>query len=265
MSDKYPEINEVITYIHQHLDEPLPLDRLARYAAYSPYHFARIFKDEVGLPPHYYISSIRLQKAKELLLQTNFSIREIGMEVGQQSLGTFTTRFKEKVGVSPAQFRHSIEQVPFHIHSLQQLTNWERDHLPIHVTNGVHGLIDTPLSFQGIILVGLFLKPIPEGLPRYGTLLSSSGAFTFYNVHPGTYYVMATAVSWEMAATDILLPHSTLRAMSAQPVIVKPGNLSTPAQQLTLREPQLDDPPILISLPLLMQTFLNRVELSHQK
>lgn len=71
LTEKYAEIDEVIAYIHQHLYEPLSLEQLARYAAYSPYHFLRIFKSRVGLSPQYYISSLRLQKAKDLLLQTH--------------------------------------------------------------------------------------------------------------------------------------------------------------------------------------------------
>ena len=70
MTDRYPEIIETIGYIHQHLDEPLSLSELARYASYSPYHFTRIFKEKMGISPIYYISALRLQKAKDLLLNT---------------------------------------------------------------------------------------------------------------------------------------------------------------------------------------------------
>ncbi len=258
MSTAYPEINEVIKYIQDHIDEPLSLDRLARYAAYSPYHFTRIFKERVGVPPHYYISSVRLQKAKNLLLTTELSVRDIGLEAGQQSLGTFTTRFTERVGVSPAQFRHSRQQVGNHLDSLQKLMDWKNNSPPGHTGNLIQGTIHAKKPFQGVILVGLFTKPIPEGFPPYGTLLSSLGDFCFQNVKPGVYYLMATAISWEMTATDILLPHTTLRAKSGKAVIVKP-NAHTPHQQLTLHEPRLDDPPILISLPLLMKNFLIRI------
>jgi len=258
MSITYPEIDEVIKYIHQHLDDPLSLDKLANYAAYSPYHFTRIFKERVGVPPHYYISSIRLQKAKDLLLKTNLSVRDIGMEVGQQSLGTFTTRFTQRVGVSPAQFRNSTQQAGNHLYSLKKLTDWDGNAYSVYTSSNVEGTIQAEIPFQGIILVGLFSKPIPEGLPLYGTLMSSLGKFYFQNVNPGIYYLMVTAVSWEMGMTDILLPHTTLRAKSKQAVIVKP-NVITPHQKLTLRGPRLDDPPILISLPVLMQKFLTRV------
>lgn len=92
-------MDEIIKYIQHHLDEPLTLERIAKYAAYSPFHFTRIFKEQMGITPQYYVSSLRLQKAKDLLLNTNLTVRDIGLEIGQQSLGTFTTRFTERVGI----------------------------------------------------------------------------------------------------------------------------------------------------------------------
>lgn len=154
MTNWYSEIDEVIAYIHQHIDEPLPLNRLARYAAYSPYHFARIFKERIGLPPHYYVSSLRLQKAKDMLLNTDFTIRDIGLEVGQQSLGTFTTRFTERVGITPAQFRNSKLEVNNHLRSLQKFTNWPSPPPTMNQYNRVVGTIQAEVPFNGVILIG---------------------------------------------------------------------------------------------------------------
>jgi hypothetical protein len=61
-----------------------------------------------------------------------------------------------------------------------------------------------------------------------------------------------------MQAMDFLLPHTTLRTRSKEPVIVKPYT-PVPHQQVMLYPPSADDPPILISLPALMNNFLNRV------
>lgn len=257
-ADRYSEIDEVIAYIHQHIDEPLLLSRLAGHVAYSPYHFARIFKERIGLSPLYYVSSLRLQKAKDLLLRTNLSIRDIGLEIGQQSLGTFTTRFTERVGVTPSDFRNSALQADNHFRSLQKLNDWRTLHPVSNQYARIEGTVQAAIPFEGVILIGLFAKPIPEGLPLYGTLLSSLGDFCFTGVKPGTYYLMATSVSWGMQAIDFLLPHTTLRTRSKKPIIVGP-NSTVPYQQVMLHVPHTDDPPILISLPLLMNNFLNRV------
>lgn len=259
MPGRYPEIDAVISYIHTCLDEPLPLSRLARYAGYSAYHFSRIFKEKTGLSPLYYVSSYRLQKAKDLLLQTNLSVRDIGLEVGQQSLGTFTTRFTEKVGVTPSQFRHSAQRADHLLRSLQNLSDWTSPQTTPNQGSSVAGTVETTAPFKGVILVGLFAKPIPEGLPLYGTLLPAPGNFCFTGVKPGTYYLMATSVTWEMQAIDFLLPNTTLRGRMKEPVNVTLDS-SVPHQHLALRPPRIGDPPILISLPVLMNIFLNRVK-----
>ncbi|CAH0121385.1 MULTISPECIES: helix-turn-helix domain-containing protein [unclassified Paenibacillus] len=255
---RYPEIDEVIAYIHRHIYEPLSLNELASYAGYSPYHFTRIFKEKIGLSPLYFVSALRLQKAKDLLLHTKLSIRDIGLEIGQQSLGTFTTRFTERVGVTPSDFRNQALQADQHIRTLQHWNDWTSPHSAFNPYATVHGTIDAEIPFEGVILIGLFAKPIPEGLPLYGTLLASVGDFSFANVKPGIYYLMATSVSWGTQAKDILLPQTTLRARLKKPIVVEPFT-AVPHQQLTLYGPRLDDPPILISLPLLMDRFLNRM------
>ncbi|WP_028782455.1 helix-turn-helix transcriptional regulator [Thalassobacillus devorans] len=258
MTDRYPEVEEVVVYMHQRIYEPLSLADLAGQAGYSRYHFARIFKEQMGVSPLYYISALRLQKAKDLLLQTDLRVRDIGMEIGQQSLGTFTTRFTERVGMTPAQFRHYSPNASDHFQSLKKIRDWSDPGSQSRDAPTLKGTITATEPFNGIILVGLFPKPIPEGFPLYGTLLSSLGEFCFQGVHPGVYYLLATSVSWRMQARDFLLPHQTLRARSKDPIIVKESS-PIPHQQLTLCPPRLGDPPILISLPLLMKNFLKRV------
>jgi len=262
MNERYAEIDEVIAYIHKNIYEPLPLSLLASYIGYSPYHFSRIFKERIGLPPLYYVSSLRLEKAKDLLLHTHLSIRDIALEIGQQSLGTFTTRFTERVGVSPSTFRNSRDEVGERLLALQRLSDW-RQSMPVLNPNAtIEGTVHAQAPFQGVILIGLFAKPIPEGLPLYGTLLPSLGPFRFTNVKPGTYYLMATSVQWGMQAVDVLLTQSTtLRTRSREPIVVTPYT-KVPPLEVTLHVPRLDDPPILISLPLLMDHFLKKVPLA---
>ena len=259
MTERYAEIDGVIAYIHQNLHEPLTLAEMAAYAGYSPYHFSRIFKERVGLPPLYYVSALRLQKAKDLLLHTNLSVRDIGMEIGQQSLGTFTTRFTEKVGVTPAIFRNSTSQVDEYVRMLQGLSRWSVARPGMHEYPSVEGTVQAETPFQGIVLIGLFAKPIPEGLPLYGTLLPSVGPFCFKGVKPGIYYLLATSVSWRMQTVDVLLPHSTLRFRQKEPIVVRPDT-PVPPLHVMLRKPRLDDPPILISLPVLMNRFLHSMQ-----
>jgi hypothetical protein len=128
----------------------------------------------------------------------------------------------------------------------------------------IEGTIEASVPFHGVILIGLFAKPIPEGYPLYGTLLSSLGQFRFTDVQPGTYYLMATSVPWGMQSMDILLPHHTLRTRTRAPIVVGMNSL-VPHQRVMLHVPRPDDPPILISLPLLMNHFLERVKRSRNR
>lgn len=257
--DSHAEIDRAVAYIHQYLHEPLSLSQLARVVAYSPYHFSRMFKARVGLTPQYYVSSLRLQRAKELLLYTHLSIRDIGLEIGQQSLGTFTTRFTHRVGVTPACFRASRLQADRGMRRLSQLHTRHRWTLPsVSPQARIQGVVQAVELFEGIIFVGLFPKPIPEGLPLYGTVLPALGPFNFQEVNPGTYYLMATSVSWQMAPVDYLIPRTTLRTRSRVPIVVQ-HDVPVPDQIVTLFPPRLDDPPILISLPMLMDRFLRRL------
>ncbi len=254
-------IQDSIVYIQQNLDKDLTLTSLAKQAAYSPYHFSRMFKGQVGVSPIYFISSLRLQLAKKLLLDTSFPIRDIGLEIGQQSLGTFSTRFTKSIGMTPASFRSSVQHPERYMTDLKQ-GKWQHRQINAYSERQVSGTIQTSQAFHGIIFVGLFPKPIPEGLPIRGTLLTQTDYFQITNIPVGTYFIMATAVSWETNAESILIPHETLRARYLEPICID-KKLPVPDIHLIMRKPEITDPPILISLPLLMKHFLQRSSISH--
>ncbi|QGG58224.1 helix-turn-helix domain-containing protein [Paenibacillus sp. B01] len=255
------ELDQVIDYIQGNLFDPMPLERLAKHISYSPSHFARLFKERTGLTPLYYVSSLRLSRAKDLLLKTEYTIRDISLEIGQQSLGTFTTRFTQRVGLTPSEFRQSRSAVGDQARRLQALDSWDDPTIQASsspVWSEVSGFVEPVLPFDGFVLIGLFAKPIPEGMPIHGTLLPRPGAFRFTGVRPGTYYLMGTTLSWAMGAMDMLLPQTTLRTRARSPIEVGPSS-PAPFQHALLYEPRPDDPPILISLPLLMNQFLSRM------
>ncbi len=90
--------------------EPLDLDAVAAAAGYSRYHFVRLFKETYGETPGRYLSRRRIERARELLRSANLTVTEICMVVGFTSLGTFCTRFKEQVGMTPTEFRAQAKQ-----------------------------------------------------------------------------------------------------------------------------------------------------------
>jgi AraC-like DNA-binding protein len=84
----------------QHLDVPA----LAREAHASSAHFSRSFKRAFGETPHQYLLRRRIERAKELLRGTDRSVTEVSLEVGFQSLGSFSTAFRELVGQTPSDY-----------------------------------------------------------------------------------------------------------------------------------------------------------------
>ena len=85
--------------------QPLDVPALARIAHTSESHFNRTFKATFGETPHRYLQRRRIERAMVLLRQTDRSITEICLDVGFNSLGTFSRTFKEIVGESPREFR----------------------------------------------------------------------------------------------------------------------------------------------------------------
>jgi AraC family transcriptional regulator len=100
------KLRAVIDYIQEHLDAELSLDHLAAVVRMSPYHFARLFKNSTGLPPHQYVIARRVERAKGLLRDAErFPLADIAAEVGFSSQSHFTHHFKRLVGVTPRRFR----------------------------------------------------------------------------------------------------------------------------------------------------------------
>ena len=81
------------------------LENAAREACLSPYHFNRLFAQAFGETPHEFVTRRRVEEAKKLLLADNQSVTDICLDVGYESLGSFSARFRSLTGLSPAAFR----------------------------------------------------------------------------------------------------------------------------------------------------------------
>jgi AraC-like DNA-binding protein len=86
--------------------QPLDVAALARGAHMSAGHLSRQFKLAYGESPYSYLMTRRIERAMALLRRGDLSVTEVCFEVGCQSLGTFSTRFTELVGMPPSTYRH---------------------------------------------------------------------------------------------------------------------------------------------------------------
>jgi AraC-like DNA-binding protein len=91
---------------------PLDVPAMARAAHASPSHFARQFREAYGETPYAYLMTRRIERAMALLRAGGQSVTEVSLAVGCQSLGTFSTRFHEIVGMTPSEYRARARDVP---------------------------------------------------------------------------------------------------------------------------------------------------------
>ena len=101
-----PALRRARDLIDRDYAEPLDLDAMAREAGYSRFHFARAFAAAYGETPRAYLARRRIERAKTLLRTANLSVTEICFLVGFASLGSFSSRFRQLIGMSPSQYRN---------------------------------------------------------------------------------------------------------------------------------------------------------------
>jgi AraC-like DNA-binding protein len=94
--------------IDREYTQPLDVEALARGVHMSAGHLSREFKRAYGEPPYSYLMTRRIERAMALLRRGDLSVTDVCFEVGCSSLGTFSTRFTELVGMSPSAYRDQV-------------------------------------------------------------------------------------------------------------------------------------------------------------
>ena len=103
--DLMPSLRRALDLIDSRYAQPLDLDLLAAAAGASKYHFLRCFAATYGQTPAQYLCHRRIERAQDLLRATNLTVTEICNLVGFSSLGSFSSRFHELVGVWPSDYQ----------------------------------------------------------------------------------------------------------------------------------------------------------------
>ncbi len=98
-------ISKAKNYIDTHFHDDLSLDDVSRAVDISPYYFSKLFKEETGVNFIEYLTSVRIQEAKRLLLDGERSIKDICIEIGYQDPNYFSRIFKKHTGVTPTEFK----------------------------------------------------------------------------------------------------------------------------------------------------------------
>ncbi|MET7424608.1 helix-turn-helix transcriptional regulator [Dactylosporangium sp. NPDC005555] len=222
------------------LSEPLTIDDMARTAMFSKFHFSRIFQRVTGLPPGKFLSALRLQEAKQLLMSTSLNVIDISHQVGYNSVGTFSTRFTSSVGISPTAYRRLGGFVP-------RVTVDDRSGAARRTSATVSGTVCAPDTLLGHTFIGLFPQPIPQGRPVSWTVLERPGPYLLDKAPEGSWFLLAHALRPD--------EENDPPAGDEQPYLLRHGpvqlrdNDDVTLPDLCLRPVRFLDPPVLLALP----------------
>ncbi len=105
--DSINRLKKVIEYIHGHYGEAIPLQSLADICCVSPNYFCRYFKENIGKTPVSFLNDYRIQKACQMLTESELPISQIALLTGFDNFSYFIRKFREYKGVTPGQYRNA--------------------------------------------------------------------------------------------------------------------------------------------------------------
>lgn len=236
-------VARVIATMRDKLGEQLTIDDMARSAMFSKFHFSRIFQRVTGVSPGRFLSALRLQEAKQLLVSTSLNVTDISLRVGYNSVGTFSSRFTRSVGLSPTTYRRLggfTPEIPVDVH------RWG----PGQASGTVRGhVFPSAQHAPGLVYVGLFPGRIPEGRPARCTILERPGPYVLDHVPEGDWYVLSHSIAGD--------PDHLMRPVDREPPVpfvgscgpfaIRPDSVVNGAD-IRLRPMRPIDPPVLLAL-----------------
>jgi AraC-like DNA-binding protein len=104
------EIRRLRAYLNENYAEPISLTTLAELVHWTPFYLLRVFRNEVGLPPHAYLETVRIERARQMVAR-GIPLAQIAYDTGFSSQSHFTTTFKRLVGVPPGQYAKEVNIV----------------------------------------------------------------------------------------------------------------------------------------------------------
>jgi AraC-like DNA-binding protein len=229
-------VERVIRAMQDNLGEPITIDDMARTAMFSKFHFSRMFQRVTGISPGRFLSALRLQEAKRLLLTSSLTVADISHLVGYNSIGTFSSRFRMSVGVSPTTYR----QYDGYVTPLEEHQR-PHGHGDQSVVRGhLHHAAE---SRPGHVVMGLFPDRIAQGRPVQHTTLDQAGEFAIAGVPDGTWYLLARSVSTGAVGQ---VPEGAVYVAAFGPITVTEHQAPRPVD-MWLRPRLIFDPPALLA------------------
>jgi AraC family transcriptional regulator len=236
-------VKRVIGYMYENLGNEVTIDDMARTAMFSKFHFSRIFHEATGISPGRFLSAIRLQAAKRLLVSTSLTVTDICFNVGYNSVGTFSSRFTSVVGTPPTAYRENggfVSQI--HIN--------RRGNSLAAAPGVIRGNVFTPPDRKSdAIFVGIFPDPIIQSPPIRYKVLHQAGPYVLEDVPQGTWYALghSFSVNDDRAIPDPVNDDRPPSIAVHGPITVGARTIIGPID-MKLRPMRIMDPPVLLAL-----------------
>jgi AraC family transcriptional regulator len=251
-------VGRAIQLMRQDPGATLDWTTLAEIACMSRYHFLRIFEGLTGVSPHRFLIALRIESAKQLLLETAMEVNDVCLAVGYSSLGTFTRVFRELVGVAPGGFRQLAQKLaePGLQLLLAEHLN-RRTHF--YPRNAVRAELQVPESFVGNIFAGLFNAQLQPLTPPTLSLMRQSRTVCM-PVAGGIKEARLLAIGFPdpVQARQYFLPDRQLPIAVSPAMATSPGEPSaTSSIFLKLQTPGIFDLPLMTCLPLMLLKAVN--------
>jgi AraC family transcriptional regulator len=240
-------VDRAVNCIWERYSEPLSLADLAQSAILSRFHFARVFKEQTGVPPGRFLAAVRMYQAKRMLLTSSMSVAWVSSAVGYGSLGSFTSHFTDSVGISPNRFRrasHGYAWPSFASHRGGVGASGLPPDAPVP-EGAVTGTVRLPEGYAGArVYLGVFDTPILQRRPQSAAMLDvtsqQSHSYWLPKVPDGRWFLHAVAV----ADTDEPEPWTRRHLL-----VGGGGQVRSTLGAITLRSRNLTDLPALLALP----------------
>jgi len=247
----------ILMYMQKHVPDEITIEEIDSHCGYSKYHFSREFKKFTGLSAADYLSTIKIEQAKQDFLKKQRSITDSSFDAGFSSLGTFSTMFAKKTGLSPREYKNQVESL-YHLaknYDDTMSTSYYAEKIQEEDTYQLSVTIHYPKNYQAsITFVGLFNSAIPNHKPIVGTALRKKTQHTFTHIPKGKYYLLACSIEKKLSPLRYFVLDDCLRG-KADHLLQFPKD-SAKEIDIYLREALPEDPPISINLPkLLSDTF----------
>ncbi len=189
-------VKAAIRFMWLNYQQDITLDRVAAHAMYSKFYFLRRFKAATGVPPGRFLTTVRLARSKQLLVgEPEMSVTDVAIEVGYDSIGAFSTKFRQVVGMTPSAYRAVHLANPGDVDAARRMGDQGFTSPAASAVRCEGRLVGHVPDEPTVTFIGLFEGVVPQGRPVACAVVSGEGREFDLEAPPGGWNVMAVTLA----------------------------------------------------------------------